>query len=97
MTKAKHVSNESSGISRSSAVTVLQVSTFRNNLNTYLKKAKVEKIKVHSPSAGDFYIVPASELEFVSYNPDFIEKIKRGRKEFETSGGTTVELEDLWE
>jgi hypothetical protein len=30
------------------------------------------------------------------YDPEFVKKIERGKKDFETGNNTTVNLDDLW-
>jgi hypothetical protein len=59
-----------------------------------------------SSSSYEYFYVISPELEVFNvkfekkeespYDPEFVKKIERGKKDFETGNYTTVNLDDLW-
>lgn len=75
----------------------LIVRVFRNNMKAILETAKNTSrfIKLKTPT-GSFYIIPAEEIEQVTYNVEMIEKIKKGEKDFAKGNSKKIDLDNLW-
>lgn len=74
----------------------INITEFRDNLKTYLLAAKEARIKVHSPKAGSFYIIPADLIDDANYNPKFVKKILTGEKNRKEGKAINIDVNDLW-
>ena len=74
----------------------ISVSEFRGNIKKYLDLAQEEKLLIHRGKGKTYAIVPIEEMEDEPYNPEFVAKIMRSRKDFEEGRFTAIKTEDLW-
>lgn len=74
----------------------ISVSEFRGNIKKYLDIAQEEKLLIHRGKGKTYAIVPIEELEEEPYNPEFVAKIMRSKKDFEEGRFTVIKTEDLW-
>ena len=74
----------------------ISVSEFRGNIKKYLDISQEEKIIIHRGKGKTYAIVPIEEIEEEPYNPEFVAKIMRSKKDFEEGRFTAIKTEDLW-
>ena len=74
----------------------ISVSEFRGNIKKYLDIAQEEKLLIHRGKGKTYAIVPIEELEEEPYNPEFVAKIMRSKKDFDEGRFTVIKTEDLW-
>jgi hypothetical protein len=58
--------------------------------------AQEEKLLIHRGKGRTYAIVPIEEIEEEPYNPEFVAKIMRSKKDFEEGRFTAIKTEDLW-
>ena len=74
----------------------ISVSEFRGNIKKYLDIAQEEKLLIHRGKGRTYAIVPIEEIEEEPYNPEFVAKIMRSKKDLEEGRFTAIKTEDLW-
>lgn len=75
----------------------ISVSEFRGNIKKYLDIAQEEKLLIHRGKGRTYAIVPIEEIEEEPYNPEFVAKIMRSKKDFEEGRVTVIKTENLFD
>ena len=75
----------------------ISVSEFRGNIKKYLDIAQEEKLLIHRGKGRTYAIVPIEEIEEEPYNPEFVAKIMRSKKDFEEGIVTVIKTENLFD
>ena len=75
---------------------VASANEFRVNQKKYLDLVK-QDIQVFLKRGGDlFAIMPISERQHVSYNPVWVERIKKAEQDFASGNVTAIKSGDVW-
>ena len=73
----------------------ISVSEFRGNIKKYLDIAHEEKVFIHRGKGKTYAIIPISEVNAEPYDPEFVAKISKSKKDFENGISTDIKTEDL--
>ncbi|MCH5599098.1 type II toxin-antitoxin system Phd/YefM family antitoxin [Niabella ginsengisoli] len=75
---------------------IISVTQFRDNLKSFLDRAKSERIIVHN-SKGSFAIVPLDDAEIdITYNKEWVTTMRKSVNEAKAGKLTNISVNDLW-